>query len=93
MKVNSNNYNKIKKSINKFLKDNNIKSPTYADIYQIHYKLCLIERQPNNINSVNFKKQYKVNVKNYFNDFYLNDKTLKDCHMETCFTKIVNELK
>ncbi len=92
MKVSKENYNKIKKSITKVLSDNNIKYPSVTDVNRIHNILCLIERQPNNINSINFKKQYKVNIENYFNDFYLNDETLKDYHLETCFIKIADDL-
>ena len=94
MKISKDNYNKIKTSIEKFLTDNNLNIFLTNENYlnSIHHMFCLIERQPNNINSINFKKKYKVNVENYFNDFYLNDKELKDVHLQTCFSKIAREL-
>ena len=94
MKVSKDNYNKIKISIERFLNDNNLNVllTNSIQLNNIHYNLCRIERQPNNINSINFKKKYKVNVDNYFNDFYLNDKELKDVHLQTCFEKIEKEL-
>ena len=94
MKISKDNYNKMKTSIEKFLTDNklDILFTNSIELNNIHNILCLIEKQPKNINSINFKKKYKVNVDNYFNDFYLNDKTLNDVHLQTCFSKIAREL-
>lgn len=94
MKISKDNYNKIKTSIEKFLTDNNLNIflINEFEVRNLHNMFCRIEKQPNNINSINFKKKYKVNVENYFSDFYLNDKELKDVHLQTCFEKIAREL-
>jgi|6_EtaG_2_1085325.scaffolds.fasta_scaffold17016_7 hypothetical protein len=92
MKVSKENYNKIKKAIQIFLNENKIENANYYDINNIHFVLCLNERQPNNINSINLRKKYKVNIKNYFTDYYLSNNSLNDNHIYTVLNKILKEI-
>jgi len=94
MKISKKDYSKIESNVLRFLTDNKIQEPTISTVSKLHTVFCLAVREPNNKNVSYFKDNFVFNPDNdYFDNYYLNDKDLKDTHFETAFKSILAQNK